>query len=203
MLSLRRARRLGGGKRRPSGSRADWRRSSAVVAERNSHARLGNAAHQHEHLEFEGIHSLAHILSAEPGRSSHRDMQNFLSPLRAEAVGACVLRNMRTGVVLASQILPAFDSAPRRTGLLQHTFLPEGVAMIIAPTSAIHTFFMKFRIDVAFVARDGRVLKICSDLPPWRMAAAWRACCVVEMAAHSFSRCDTRAGDRLTIEVIP
>jgi uncharacterized membrane protein (UPF0127 family) len=71
--------------------------------------------------------------------------------------------------------------------------------MIIAPTSAIHTFFMKFAIDVAFVARDGAVLKIRRDLGPWRLAAALRAYAVVEMAAGALERTDTRPGDRLAI----
>ena len=34
------------------------------------------------------------------------------------------------------------------------------LTLVIAPTNAIHTFFMRFAIDVAFVARDGRVLKV-------------------------------------------
>lgn len=126
-------------------------------------------------------------------------MQNFLIPLRSGDASACVLKNVRTGLVLASQILPAFDSTSRRTGLLKHTFLPEGVAMVIAPTSAIHTFFMRFPIDVAFVARDGRILKIRPGLHPWRMTAAWGAYCVVEMAAHSFARCRVRTGDTLMV----
>ena len=52
---------------------------------------------------------------------------------------------------MADRLVPAFDSQTRRTGLLKHTSLDEGEAMIIAPTSAVHTWFMKFDIDIAFV----------------------------------------------------
>ena len=72
--------------------------------------------------------------------------------------------------------------------------------MIIAPTNAIHTFFMKFAIDVAFVARDGRVLKTRHAMGPWRMAAALRGFAVVELAAGVLAETQTTAGDRLTIE---
>ena len=72
--------------------------------------------------------------------------------------------------------------------------------MVIAPTNAIHTFFMKFPIDVAFVTRDGRVLKIKRAMPAWRMAAAWAGYAVIEMAAGAFERSGTRAGDILAIE---
>ena len=74
--------------------------------------------------------------------------------------------------------------------------------MLIAPTNAIHTFFMKFPIDVAFVTREGRVLKIRPAMPAWRMAAAWGGYAVIEMAAGAFERSDTRPGDELVIEPV-
>jgi hypothetical protein len=72
--------------------------------------------------------------------------------------------------------------------------------MLIAPTNAIHTFFMRFPIDVAFVSREGRIVKIVSDLRPWRIAAAWRGYGVMEMTAGSFDRSGTLTGDSLYIE---
>lgn len=109
------------------------------------------------------------------------------------------LQNRRNGAVLADRILTAFDSETRRTGLLKHLSLPEGEAMVIAPTSAIHTFFMKFAIDVVFVARDGRVLKVRSNLVPWRLAICLRAYGVIEMVAGTMTRIDTAPGDRLEV----
>ena len=72
------------------------------------------------------------------------------------------------------------------------------VAMIIAPTNAIHTFFMKFPIDLAFFAKDGRVLKIRRAVPPWRISAAWFAFGVVEMGAGGLHR-DMVEGDHLVV----
>jgi uncharacterized membrane protein (UPF0127 family) len=71
--------------------------------------------------------------------------------------------------------------------------------MIIAPSNAIHTFFMKFPIDIAFVGRDGRVRKIREALPPWRMSAALRAYAVIELPAGAIQRSGTVAGDTLVI----
>ena len=128
-------------------------------------------------------------------------MRTFLTPLRkGSAAGPLVLRNQRTGAVVATRLLPALDSETRRTGLLKHDSLPEGEAMLIAPTNAIHTFFMKFPIDVAFVRKDGRIVKIRPAMPAWRMAAAWGGHAVVEMAAGSFAKVRTAVGDVLTIE---
>lgn len=127
-------------------------------------------------------------------------MTSFLSSLRKSEARAFYLRNTRTGAVVARDLLPALDSATRRTGLLKHNSLPADTAMLIAPTNAIHTFFMKFPIDVAFVSRDGRVLKIRTAMPAWRMAGVWAGHAVVEMAAHALSRSGTAVGDVLSLE---
>jgi uncharacterized protein len=102
--------------------------------------------------------------------------------------------------VVASHVLTAFDSDARRTGLLKHDHLPEGDALVIAPCNAVHTFFMKFPIDVAFVTRDGRVIKIRSRVAPWRIAASLRAYAVIELAAGTLERTDTARGDRLEVK---
>ena len=60
--------------------------------------------------------------------------------------------------------------------------------MVIAPTSAVHTWFMKFDIDIAFVARDGRVLKARDTVRPWRMTGAFGGFAVIEMKAGSLCR---------------
>ena len=123
---------------------------------------------------------------------------SFLTPLPATATG-WVLRNKRTGRIVADRLLPALDSESRRRGLLKHTSLDEGEAMIIAPTNAVHTWFMKFDIDIAFVTRDGRVLKTRDSVPPWRMSGAFGGYAVIEMRGGSFAAADTVPGDVLEV----
>jgi len=124
---------------------------------------------------------------------------SFLRPLLVEPDARLVIRNVRNQHRVADTLISAFDSKTRRTGLLQHRTFPEGSAMLIAPTNAVHTFFMRFPIDIAFVARDGRVVKTYDTLPPWRIAAAFGAHAVVELPAGTLARCDTRTGDTLAI----
>ena len=134
-------------------------------------------------------------------------MKSFLSPLlrsgppRAESRGESqfALTNMRNNRIVARTLLTAFDSASRRKGLLDHDSLADGSAMIIAPTSAIHTFAMRFSIDVIFVSKDGRVIKVRPHVKPRRIAAAWRAFAVVELPAGAIERSDTRPGDQLQV----
>jgi uncharacterized membrane protein (UPF0127 family) len=107
--------------------------------------------------------------------------------------------NSRSGRRLAHSLSGAFDSASRRTGLLGRDGLEQGHALIIAPTSAIHTFFMRFAIDVAFVRRDGRVVGIRHAMKPWRIAIALGAHAVIELPAGTLAECDTVRGDALII----
>ena len=96
-------------------------------------------------------------------------------------------------------VVTAFDSATRNTGLLRRDSFPQGHALIIAPTNAVHTFFMRFAIDILFVAKDGTVVKICRAVRPWRIAIGVRAYAVIEMPAGTLAGCDLVAGDRLVL----
>ncbi len=108
--------------------------------------------------------------------------------------------NADRGTVLADRIETAFDSAARNRGLLGRDTVPEDGAMVIAPSNAIHMFFMRFAIDAVFVARDGRVVKTRAGLRPWRMAVAWRAFAVIEGPVGMIERTGTRVGDRITVD---
>ena len=124
----------------------------------------------------------------------------FLNGLLANPDAPARLVNRRNGRILADPVTTAFDSRSRNKGLLGRDSLPAGSALIIAPCSAIHTWFMRFDIDVAFVAKDGRIIKSKNTLRPWRMAAAFRAFATIELPAGALQSCDAHVGDLLAIE---
>lgn len=109
------------------------------------------------------------------------------------------LKNTRTGVPIASHIEAALDRTTRKRGLLGRTGLPSGHALVIAPSNLVHTFFMRFAIDIVFVRRDGTVVKVRRSVPARRIAGALRAFAVIEMAAGSIGEADLRRGDRLEL----
>ena len=112
-----------------------------------------------------------------------------------------LLRNMTTGAVLARRVEPALDSRTRRRGLLGRDGLPDGTALVIAPSNAVHTFFMRFAIDVIFVGRDGRVMKVRTGVPARRLLVSLRAFCVIETAVGCCGQ--VAAGDRLELAANP
>ncbi len=125
---------------------------------------------------------------------------HFLQLLLRPGAGQPALRNTRSGVLVATRVETAFESTDRRKGLLGRDGFAPGQAMVIAPTNLVHTFAMRFAIDILFVARDGRVLKVSSNVPPRRIAGSLRGFAVVELPAGQAGASDTRVGD--SIEVV-
>jgi uncharacterized membrane protein (UPF0127 family) len=123
----------------------------------------------------------------------------FLGPVLDDPQAPWVLHNLRTGAVLARRLEFAFDSDTRRRGLLGRRALAAGSAMIIAPCNSIHTFFMRFAIDVVFTAKDGRVVKVYYGMPAWRVAFGWKAFAAIELPAGTLQPSGTGPGDLLQI----
>ena len=105
-----------------------------------------------------------------------------------------------SGRIVVPDLEVAVESATRKKGLLGRDGLPQGCGLVIAPTNAVHTFFMRFPIDIVFVTRAGEVVKVCQAVRAWRMAAAFRAYAVVELAAGGAARAGLRVGDRVTVQ---
>jgi uncharacterized membrane protein (UPF0127 family) len=110
------------------------------------------------------------------------------------------LWNVRTGAPVVTRLEAAFDSKSRNRGLLGRTCLEPGHALVLAPCNSVHTFFMKFAIDVLFVGRDGTVRRIAPALRPWRVAISPRSFAVIETAAGVIGASGTHPGDRLAID---
>lgn len=112
-----------------------------------------------------------------------------------------ILRNARTGSVLADRLERASSPLARMRGLLGKASLAEGEGLWIQPCNAIHTFFMRFAIDVVFLSRDLRVVRAIPELRPWRATRIHpRAALVVELPRGTVRRTGTREGDVLLAE---
>lgn len=91
----------------------------------------------------------------------------------------------------------ATTARTRSKGLLGRTGL-EG-ALWLAPAQQVHTFRMRFAIDVAYVAKDGTVL-VTRTMPPGRIGP-WRLRSrgVVEAEAGAFERWGLGEGSRVEV----
>jgi uncharacterized protein len=102
-------------------------------------------------------------------------------------------------LAVCERCLVADTPLSRLRGLLGRSRLTSGEGLLIRPTSAIHTCFMRFPIDVVFLDRDLVVVKVVSNRRPWRLAARRGAKSVLELAAGESSRRGIRPGERLRL----
>jgi uncharacterized membrane protein (UPF0127 family) len=127
---------------------------------------------------------------------------HVLAPLVRDPQGSFALWNCRSGLSVATRVVAAFDSTSRRQGLLGRSGLREGEGLVLAPCSSVHTAFMRFPLDLIFLDRGGRVLRVAAGVAPWRIRLHWRAFAVVELAGGALARTDTKTGDLLELRTI-
>ena len=105
-------------------------------------------------------------------------------------------RMMVNGNLVLDKIIMADTYSKRLQGLLGRKGLEEGEGMMIVPCNSIHTYRMKFPIDVLFVDRDNIVVKVLRDLSPGRMGPlVLKSRYVMEAEAGTFAGIEK--GDKL------
>jgi uncharacterized protein len=113
---------------------------------------------------------------------------------------------MQTGWLLRDgQVLAAADLADsvgdRLRGLLGKS--TYDAAMLLPRTRSIHSFGVRFRLDVAFLDKEMKVVDV-ARVSQWRMTRPRRrATQVLEAKAGSFDRWGLRVGDRLEFRATP
>jgi uncharacterized protein len=101
------------------------------------------------------------------------------------------------GTMVCERCVLADTALARMRGLLGRRELPNGEGILLRPASSVHMAFMRFPIDAVFLDRDLRVLKVASDLQPWRAAGSRGAKAVLEIPAGEAERRGLTVGDRL------
>ncbi|MCX6614742.1 MAG: DUF192 domain-containing protein [Acidobacteria bacterium] len=100
---------------------------------------------------------------------------------------------------MAENVELADTPRARRVGLLKHAELRPDEGMWIYPSQAIHTFWMRFPIDVVFLDRRRRVKRVYQRLPPFRLTRfVWGAASVLELAPGTVARSRIEVGDELS-----
>lgn len=107
------------------------------------------------------------------------------------------ISNVTRGSILADRVEVADHGAQRSKGLLGRAGLGAGEGLWILPCEAVHTFGMRFPIDLVYIDRKKRVKKVRSDVVPWRMSACLSAHSVVELPRGTVRASQTSSGDSL------
>lgn len=104
------------------------------------------------------------------------------------------------GREVAARVEVAGSFLRRGLGLMLRGELPPGHGLMITPCNSIHMFFMRFPLDVAFLDRDGRVLRVLHGIRPWRVSSIVRgARSVLELPAGTLSAAGVEPGTVLRL----
>jgi uncharacterized protein len=111
-----------------------------------------------------------------------------------------LLRNARTGRIVAKRVDRLSSFLRRAMGLLGRTTVRRDEGVWIDPCGAIHTLGMHVAIDVIFVDADGRVIRAVPNVRPNRLLLTARgARAVVELGCGALDEHDLLPGDRLEL----
>jgi len=110
------------------------------------------------------------------------------------------LINQTKNTILAEDVFIANTPFKRIKGLLgKKVFLPNQ-AIILDPCNSVHTFFMRFAIDILFVDKDYKVVKALPELNPNRITRIyWHSSRVIELPAGRLNLTNTQTRDQLQL----
>ncbi len=113
-----------------------------------------------------------------------------------------VARNASVNKVLADHVGVAATRAARAVGLLSRTGLEPGEALWIVPSRGVHTWGMRFTIDVLALDEAGTVIDCVSNLKPWRVRLPRKGTAgVLELPAGTLAASGTLVGHQVSLEL--
>lgn len=130
-----------------------------------------------------------------------KGVRGWFSPPPAVSVDPQQVLNVTRGTILAARMEAALTGAARNKGLLGRERLLPGEALWIAPCESVHTFFMRFPIDLVYLDRKLKVKKVRHSVGAWRMSACLTAHSVLELPAGTALASRTQRGDQ--VEMTP
>jgi len=126
-----------------------------------------------------------------------RIVREFQSRDKKESPSRLKVANLTRKTVLASSVQVADHGEARNKGLLGRDGLASGEGLWIVPCEAVHTFGMRFPIDLVYIDRKKVVKKVRSNVGPWRLSGCLSAHSVIELASGAIQASQTQRGDAL------
>ena len=109
--------------------------------------------------------------------------------------------NRSRNVTIADHAIVASRPWSRMRGLLGRDQLRDDEGLLILPCQGVHTFGMRYPIDVVHADRSGRVCRVLRGLRPWRVGPlVFRSYFVIELAAGTAAAED---GEQVGLETLP
>ena len=114
-----------------------------------------------------------------------------------------VARNLDTGELIATRVTVATRMIERGIGLLNRQGLDPGEGLLITPCRGVHTWGMRFPIDMIALDASGVVVDAVASLGPWRIRLPRKGGDrVLELPEGSLLRTSTQTGHRIALDFV-
>jgi uncharacterized protein len=110
-----------------------------------------------------------------------------------------LLVNATKKTVLSDRCHFANTVLKRMVGLLNRRNLATGEGLLLDRCYGVHTFGMRFPIDVLFLDKDLHVIRAVKALPPYRTCIVKKAVYVLELPVGAVDLTRTEEGDQIQI----
>jgi len=98
---------------------------------------------------------------------------------------------------LSVQVTENFQE--RNRGLLALEALTQGQGLLITPCRSVHTFGMSYVLDLVYLNKSLKIVKIIKNIVPNRMSIALFAHSTLELKSGEVQRLDLKLGMQLII----
>ncbi len=106
-----------------------------------------------------------------------------------------------TGRLVVARLEIARTLWEQSVGLMGRRGLHEDDGLLILRCNSIHTCFVKFKIDAVFLDAELRVVRVCPNLAPWRIAGPiCGAKSTLELPAGTVRQKQITVGQRLLLK---
>lgn len=130
-------------------------------------------------------------------------VRRFFSSSRPSSAAVRVrVTNLTRDTTLATCMDVADNGSARNRGLLGREGLVPGEGLWIIPCQAVHTFWMRFSIDLIYLDSKKRIRKLVSNVPAWRLSGCLVAHSVLELPPGTIRETRTQRGDVLAFLVL-
>ena len=108
--------------------------------------------------------------------------------------------NVTRACELGDRIVPARTRWMRLRGMLGRPEPEPGEGLLLEPCRAVHMYWMRYALDVAFLASDGEVVATYHELQPSRTSDRHgSAAMALELRAGTLAASGTQVGDRIQL----
>lgn len=126
----------------------------------------------------------------------------FSSAIHREKQDSYLVLNRSKGTILGCRVKLAASTWTRLRGLLRLSPRDFGLGsgLWLMPAQSIHTFFMSFPIDAVYLDSKAKVIHVCHQLAPFKMAPLkWGSRSILELPAGMLDQTGTCVGDQLEV----